>query len=95
MSLNRWGKQRDKSEPGIVGALQLVGAEVYRVDTPCDLIVWFRERVFLMECKTIHKGRKKPLKDKRQVEQAEFLALTKTPIVTNPDEALRVIGAIT
>jgi len=67
------GKQRDKSEPGIVGALQLVGAEVLSRDTPAISCVVPRARV-PDGVQDHHKGRKKPLKDKRQVEQASSRA---------------------
>lgn len=94
MSLNRYAKRRDLSEPGIIQALESVGALVYQTDRPCDLIVAFRALIYLMECKTIHAGEKRVYHRKRQKKQIEFLAATKTPVVTNPDEALRVIGAV-
>lgn len=52
MSLNRYAKKRDISEPEIVTALVRCGFSVERIDTPVDLIVGFRRRTFLVECKS-------------------------------------------
>lgn len=52
MSLNRYAKKRDISEPEIVTALIGCGFSVERIDTPCDLLVGFRGRTFLVECKS-------------------------------------------
>ena len=51
MSLNRWAKRRDASEPEIVSALLQCGFSVERLDTPCDLLCGFRGKTFLVECK--------------------------------------------
>jgi hypothetical protein len=94
VSLARYAKKRDTAEPGIIDALEGVGALVFQLDTPADLLVKFRELWHVMEVKT---GRGKNLtviKDKRQKQQQDFLLLTKTPIVRTPDEALRAIGAM-
>jgi hypothetical protein len=56
MSLNRYAKKRDISEPEIVSALTKCGFTVERLDTPCDLLCGFRGRTFLVECKS---GKKK------------------------------------
>jgi hypothetical protein len=93
MSLNRYAKARDLSEPDIIKALEGVGAEVWPLDYPVDLLVRFRQQWHLLECKTIHVGRRKELKDKRQTAQQTFIATTGTPIVRTPIEALRAIGA--
>lgn len=52
MSLNRYAKKRDISEAEIVTALVGCGFSVERIDTPVDLIVGFRRRTFLVECKS-------------------------------------------
>lgn len=51
MSLNRYAKKRDASEPEIVSALLQCGFSVERLDRPVDLVVGFRGRAFLIECK--------------------------------------------
>jgi Holliday junction resolvase len=56
MSLNRYAKKRDVSEPEIVSALTQCGFTVERLDTPVDLLAGFRGRTFLVECKS---GKKK------------------------------------
>jgi hypothetical protein len=92
--VRRYGNKRDLAEAAIVDALIRVGAWVKRLDLPADLLVYFRERWYLLEVKT-PKGKKKTIAvDKRQEAQRRFLELTKTPIVKTPDEALKFIGAI-
>lgn len=44
MSLNRVNPTRDANEAPIVQVLQKLGASVWRIDTPCDLIVGVRVR---------------------------------------------------
>lgn len=56
MSLNRYAKKRDIAEPEIVNALRGCGFSVERIDTPVDLIVGFRRKTFLVECKTGKRG---------------------------------------
>lgn len=57
MSLNRWAKKRDASEPEIVSALLQCGFSVERLDRPVDLLVGVPSRrggpprAFLIECK--------------------------------------------
>lgn len=85
MSLIRRAKKRDAAEPAIVRALESVGALVYRIDVPADLLVWFRNRWSVLEVKT--------RKRIDQPKQDEFRALTGTPVVANVDQALLVVGA--
>jgi hypothetical protein len=95
MSLARFAKKRDSSEPAIIQALEAVGAEVWTIDKPVDLLIRFRKQWHLLEVKTPYGKRQKPRQDKRQEEQIAFLAHTDTPVVTTPMEALRAIGAVT
>lgn len=62
----RRAAKRDNSEPEIVTALTQCGFSVYRLDRPCDLLVGFRGRTFLVECKTGTKGYAKTLNDNQQ-----------------------------
>lgn len=89
MSLNRYAAKVDKSQPGIVKALEKAGAQVWVIGWPCDLLVRRGRLWFTMECKT---PGAKPRKD--QEKQQEFLRDTQTPVVHTPEEALRVVGAI-
>jgi hypothetical protein len=85
VSLNRFAVRRDAAEPHIVLALEKVGALVYRLDTPADLLVFFRNRWSVIEVK----ARKRT----DQPAQELFRRLTGTRIVSDADQALRLIGA--
>lgn len=93
MSLNRYAVRRDKAEPAIIQALEQVGAEVWVLDKPVDLLVRFRQQWHLLEVKTPRGKSGTARKDKRQQAQINFLETTRTPIVTTPLEALQAIGA--
>lgn len=51
-SLARRAAKRDASEPEIVTALEQCGFSVFRLNEPCDLLVGFRGKNYLVECKT-------------------------------------------
>jgi len=90
----RYAAKRDLAEGPILDALERVGAQVWPLDYPVDLLVRFRDRWHLLEVKT---GRGKTLAiatDKRQQAQINFLQTTNTPIVRTPQEALKAIGAL-
>lgn len=88
MSRPAWvGKRRDETEPGIVRALEAVGAEVQRLDRPFDLLVWFRGRLHPLECTGITEYRR------RDTDQLALLERWGIPQVKTPAEALRAIGA--
>ena len=93
MGLNRFAVKRDGAELPIVQALEGVGALVSRLDQPCDLLVRYQGRNFLLEVKTPHTkaGRERARKD--QPDQLARLRLWAIPIVRTPLEALRCIGA--
>jgi len=99
LSLNRFAKRRDKSEPPIIAALEGAGFEVWPLDKPCDLAVrknsWPPGIVQLLECKTPRSKKGTIARDKRQAAQLNFLATTQTPIVRTPLEALKAVGAVT
>ena len=52
MSLARRAAKRDASEPEIVSTLEQCGFTVFRMNEPCDLLVGFRGKNYLIECKT-------------------------------------------
>lgn len=95
MSLNRYATRRDTAEPPIIAALEQVGAEVWALDGPCDLLVRFRTVWHLLEVKTGRGKKSSIVKDRRQAKQRAFIESTNTPIVRTPIEALRAIGAVT
>lgn len=99
MSLARYAKRRDISEPAIIEALTQAGWHVWQLDRPCDLLCW-KPVLGLGTFKTLEvkTGRGKKLVvacDKRQIAQQTFIQTTGTPIVRTPLEALRAVGAIT
>lgn len=89
MSLARLAKRRDENERHIVEALERVGAEVWILDRPADLLVWFRQRWHVIEVKT----RRGKLSDRQAGDRAagrgEGIQIVRTPL-----EALRAIGVI-
>lgn len=93
MSLNRYAKRRDISEPDIITALERVGALIERMDRPCDLLVRFRGVIYLLEVKT-DRSTKEGGKHKGSDEQRAFCSTWNVPMVKTAEEALRVIGAI-
>lgn len=62
----RRAAKRDFSEPEIVSALIQCGFSVYRLNQPVDLLVGFRGKNFLVECKSGTKGYAKDLNDNQK-----------------------------
>lgn len=89
MTIKRWATKRDETEPPIVTALRQVGAQVEHLDHPCDLVVRFRGRVFLLEVDGITRNRR------RKEKQLKFLREWEVPLVKIPEQALKAIGATT
>ena len=93
MSLNRYAKQRDANEGPIVDALEQVGARVYRLDTPFDLLVWYRGTWFALEVK-LPFGPKGGDPSKLEPSQRELMLACPggLHIVRDPRAALRAVG---
>lgn len=89
MSIHRRAARRDVNESGIVAALQNVGADVYRLSQPCDLVVRFRGVVHLLEVDNPDSKYRK-----REDNQKLFLAQWKVPLIQTVDDALKAIGAV-
>lgn len=51
MSIRRHNAKRDEIEPLIVAALEAMYCQVYRLDTPCDLLCKHRGQLILIEVK--------------------------------------------
>ena len=85
MGLHSYANTRDTNEPQIVQALQKLGATVFRIDTPCDLIVGVRGRTVLLEVKGLH-GTLTPI-------QRHYAATFRGEyhIVSTPDEAIEAV----
>jgi len=96
--MRRYALKRDAAEFGIVEALESVGAKVWRLHQPADLLVQFRGRWWLMEVKTPQYRKRTglavlPSLDKRRGKQREFLEATRTPVVMSAMDAFLAIGA--
>jgi hypothetical protein len=81
--------KRDSNEAQIVRDLQRVGAMVWRLSRPCDLLVRFAFRLYLLDVSN-------PLYPNRKREQEQLRAFEEwgVVVVTTSDEALRAIGAM-
>lgn len=84
------GKRRDENEPGIVNALELIGAKVVRAHQPCDLIVGYRGKTFLLEVENPDGDRHW---NKKHAERAEDWPGGEISIVTDIASAVCAIGA--
>tara|TARA_R110000737_G_scaffold340221_1_gene362869 strand:+ start:5578 stop:5853 length:276 start_codon:yes stop_codon:yes gene_type:complete len=51
MSMRRANK-RDENEPEIFSALRQLGASVYPLHEPCDAVLGYRNKTYLIEVKT-------------------------------------------
>lgn len=66
MSLNRYAKKRDAVEKEVFDALRQCGFSVEPLDRPCDALVGFRRRCWLIEVKSGDKGYGKSLNANQQ-----------------------------
>lgn len=87
VTIKRWASKRDEKEPPIVDALRAAGALVERLDYPCDLLVRFRGRHYLLEVEGVNPYRKRAKK------QLDFIREWQVPLVKTPEQALAAIGA--
>lgn len=94
MSLNRYAKKKDRNQDDIIISLESVGAEVWIIGLPVDLLVRFRGMWHLLEVKGSRKKDGTIAHRKGQERQTQFIASTGCPVVTTPSEALEAIGAI-
>lgn len=89
MSLNRYAKRRDETEPAIVTGLRQLGYQVRQQDVP-DLAVrrpdWPPGKVLLLEVDGITKNRK------RGLAQLGFIKAWRIPLVKTLDEAVTALG---
>lgn len=90
MALARYSNRRDANEPQIVYELEAIGALVIRMDEPCDLLVKYEGRVYLLEVNNPNAANAKYRK--RTKKQLDFLNLWDIPIVESGYEAMLHIG---
>lgn len=90
MSIKRWAKRRDETEPQLVKDLRKCGFLVRQQDFP-DLAIrsasWPPGMVKFLEVDGVTKYRQRELK------QLTFLREWNIPVVKNVDEALKALGA--
>lgn len=86
----RRAARRDVSEHEIADALTRAGAVVIRMNEPVDLLVLFRDRWHLLECKSPGAN----LKRKDRAKQQAFCRLHHVPVVQTAEQALLAIGAL-
>lgn len=67
VNMFRRSAKRDYSEPEIIAALTQVGFSVYQMQQPVDLLVGFRGKNYLVECKTEGTAYGKALNDSQQL----------------------------
>ena len=92
MSLRRHAAAVDLNQQSIVKALRAVGAVVYLIREPTDLLVGFNRQWVLMEVKDV-KGRLTPSQEEFFKESNEVGGVA--AVVRNVDEALTLIGCET
>ena len=90
MSLSRYAKKRDLSEPAIVAALEAAGAIVFRIDRPVDLLVGWGQRWVLIECKT---GKRRASPEQTATLGRCYAHALPIYLVRSPEDALQAIGA--
>jgi hypothetical protein len=89
MKFHQRNAKRDANEPQIVSDLEKVGAKVWRLSQPCDLLVRFAFRLYLLDVSNPDYPNRR--REKAQVERFKDWGVVE---VTCSDEALRAIGAM-
>ena len=93
MSLARFSKKRDTSEPQIVQALRSAGCRVWMLDRPFDLLVGFSGRFTVLEVKSHHRERKDQQHQSTELRACQAGGLP-VYVVRTPEEALQAVGLI-
>ena len=90
----RYAARVDANQPEIVEALRKVGASVWVIGLPVDLLVGFRGQTLLMEVKTVT-GKRNPKPSKHTQLQRDFMLSWSggaVSTVTDVQGALRALG---
>jgi len=95
MALTRHANTRDGNEKNIVDALRQIGATIIRLDQPCDLLVGYRGRNYLIEVKlplgprggTSHSQLNDDQKNFEQTWHGQF------DVVRSPEDAVELLTA--
>jgi hypothetical protein len=86
MSFNRGKTRPDLNQAEIVGALRQIGAKVWIIGSPVDLLTLYRGRWLPMEVKGF---KARPRRD--QEKQTAFIEQTHCPVVKTAAEAVEAI----
>jgi hypothetical protein len=86
LSFNRGKTRPDLNQSEIVGALRQIGAKVWIIGQPVDLLVLYRGKWLPMEVKGYTA---RPRRD--QEKQTAFLELTHCPVVKTAQEAIQAV----
>lgn len=92
MSANRYAASVDINQAAIVQALRHVGAIVWIIKLPFDLLVGYNRELWLMECK--QPNGKLSEGQERGLAECSKLGL-RASVVRSPEEALALIGCET
>ena len=92
--MRRYAARTDKNQQKIIDAYRDVGAWVWYIGRPFDLLVGFRGRLYLVEVKN-PKGKDK-IGEEQHTEIGKLLHLAniKVHVVRGVDDGLRAIGAM-
>ena len=84
----KYAARVDENQAEIVDALRKIGASVYVIGKPVDLLVGFRARTFLLEVKQKGKENRKD-----QQEQRDWMKAWRgqVRVVFSPEEAVQVV----
>lgn len=85
-SPNRYRQRKDENQREIVRALEAIGADVFVMHAPCDLLVGFRDRNVLIEVKRAKGGKVTPAQAKWNQSWRGQRATVRTP-----EEAIAVL----
>lgn len=86
----RRAARQDSNQPELVLALRKIGAKVYHIGKPLDLLIGYRGKTLILECKRLDK---KGHADEFTKEQRDFLATWpgQVDIVYTIDEAISAV----
>ena len=92
--MRRYAAKTDKNQQEIIDALRAIGAWVFYIGRPFDLLVGFRGRLYLIEVKN-PKGKDK-IGEEQHTEMGKLLHLAnvKVHVVRSVEDGLRAIGAM-
>ena len=88
MVMPRYRASADSNQKEIKDALEAIGCDVWVIGRPVDLLIGYRKRNFLIECKMPGKVNRKD-----QQAQRDWIKNWRgqVRVVTSPEEAIRLV----